>query len=70
MMLRFRCDRQDRLTLCTEIVQATYSSRHESSKVIASVARWVLFLGCLLALYYVVVLDPELLRWLLARLHQ
>jgi hypothetical protein len=38
--------------------------------VIASVARWVFFLGCLLALYYIVAFDPELLRWLLARLHR
>jgi len=39
--------------------------------VIAPVARWVFFLGCLLVLYYLIVaFDPELLRWLLARLHR
>jgi hypothetical protein len=27
--------------------------------VIASAARWGLFLGCLLVLYYIVVFDPE-----------
>jgi hypothetical protein len=70
VMLGFRCDPRDRLTLWTEIAQAAYSSRHRSCRVIALVARWVLFLGCLLALYYVVVLHPELLRSLLARFHQ
>ena len=61
-MLEFRCDARDRITR---------SSRRRSSKVIASVARWVFFLGCLLALYYIIVaFDPELLRWLLARLHR
>ena len=38
--------------------------------VIASVMRWILGLGCVLALYYyIVAVDPDLLRWLLARLH-
>ncbi len=41
-----------------------------TTAVIGSVVRWILFLGCLLALYYIVVLNPELLRWLLARLHR
>ena len=41
-----------------------------TTAVIASVVKWVLFLGCLLLLYYIVVVDPELLRWLLARLHR
>jgi len=37
---------------------------------IASVVKWILFLGCVLALYYYIVAgDPDLLRWLLARLH-
>jgi hypothetical protein len=41
-----------------------------ATALISSMARWVLFLGSLLALYYYfVVFDPDLLRWLLARLH-
>lgn len=49
--------------LCVKIAQLL-----GATGLISSVARWVLFLGGLLALYYIVVSDPDLLRWLLARL--
>ena len=70
-MLEFVATRGTGLRFTSRSARPPTRPRRRSSKVIAPVARWVFFLGCLLALYYfIVAFDPELLRWLLARLHR
>src|SRR5438093_3668263 len=71
VMLEFVATRGTGLRFTSRSARPPTRPRRRSSKVIAPVARWVFFLGCLLALYYfIVAFDPELLRWLLARLHR